>query len=156
MQWVARTMAAAPAAVMPLRVGSPAVLVVAYAALATGVAAVARVARAASRRLGPPRPRRRVGWAAATAAALAVTALLAAASPAHDARPPLAGEVVVSFLDIGQGDATLVQSGSANAPRHRAARWPDPARGSARPASGGSTGSCSRTRSPTTRAWRSR
>jgi competence protein ComEC len=112
-EWVARTMAGAPAAVMPLRVSSVPALALAYGALAAAVVGVARVGRAVALRLGPPRPRRRTGWAVAAAAA-AVTALLAAASPAHDARPPLAGEVVVSFLDIGQGDATLIQSGGAS------------------------------------------
>jgi competence protein ComEC len=112
-QWVARTMAGAPAAVLPLRVASPTALALAYAALGAAAVAIGRFARAAARRLGPPRPRSRLGWAAAGAAVTA-TALLAAASPAHDARPPLAGEVVVSFLNVGQGDSTLIQSGSAS------------------------------------------
>jgi competence protein ComEC len=111
-RWVARTMAGAPAAALPLRVGSPAALALDYAALAAAAVGIGRVARAAARRLGPPRPRRRRGWAAA--AAVGAATFLAAASPAHDARPPLAGEVVVSFLNIGQGDATLVQSGRAS------------------------------------------
>jgi competence protein ComEC len=111
-RWVARTMAGAPAAALPLRVGSPAALALDYAALAAAAVGIGRLARAAARRLGPPRPRRRRGWAAA--AAVGAAAFLAAASPAHDARPPLAGEVVVSFLNIGQGDATLVQSGRAS------------------------------------------
>ncbi|HEY7076039.1 MAG TPA: ComEC/Rec2 family competence protein [Solirubrobacteraceae bacterium] len=109
-EWVARTMAGAPAAVMPVRLTSPAALALAYAALAAGALAVGRAARAAAARLQiVPRPRR-VAWALAAAPVAAVT-LLVAASPAHDARPPLEGEVVVSFLNIGQNDATLVQSG---------------------------------------------
>jgi competence protein ComEC len=112
-EWVARTMAGAPAAAMPLRVGSPATLALVYGGLAVAVVGVARVARAVALRLGPPPPRRRTGWAVAAAVA-AVTAVLAVAAPAHDARPPLAGEVVVSFLDVGQGDATLIQSGGAS------------------------------------------
>jgi competence protein ComEC len=113
-QWVARTMAGAPAAALPLRVGSPAALALTYAALGAAALAIARFARSVARRLGPPRPRRRLGWTAAAAAAVTAAALLAAASPAHEARTPLAGEVVVSFLNIGQGDATLIQSGPAS------------------------------------------
>jgi len=115
-EWVARTMAGAPAGVMPVRLASPAALAAAYAALAAGALAARRVAQTADARFqltGRTPRRRRVVWAAVAAPAATVT-LLVAASPAHDAPPPLAGEVVVSFLDIGQGDATLVQSGRAS------------------------------------------
>jgi competence protein ComEC len=112
-EWVAHTMAGAPAAVLPLRIASPPVLAAAYAVLAGGVLAV----RAVARRLPPPVPRvgrPRYGLAAAAAGAGAVAVLLASASSAHDAPPVLDGDVVVSFLNIGQGDATLIQSGSAS------------------------------------------
>jgi competence protein ComEC len=66
------------------------------------------------------RPRRTVRWAlprewrsaaAATAAAAALAVvLLLPGGPA----PPRPGETVVSFLDIGQGDATLVQRDGAS------------------------------------------
>jgi competence protein ComEC len=115
-EWVARTMAGAPAAVMPVRLSTPPMLAGAYAALAGGVLVVRRLARTAAIRyqLAGRVPRRsRVVWAAVAAPAAAV-ALLAAASPAREAPPPLEGEVVVSFLNIGQGDATLIQSGRAS------------------------------------------
>jgi competence protein ComEC len=115
-EWVARTMAGAPAAVMPVRLSTPPMLAAAYVALATGALAVRRLARTAAIRyqLAGRMPRRpRVVWAA-VAAPVAAAALLAAAWPAQEAPPPLAGEVVVSFLNIGQGDATLIQSGRAS------------------------------------------
>jgi competence protein ComEC len=115
-EWVARTMAGAPAAVMPVRLSSPAALAGGYAALAAGALAVRRLARSVAVRYqlaGRMTRRTRVMWAA-VAAPVAAVALLAAASPAHDAPPPLDGEVVVSFLNIGQGDATLIQSGRAS------------------------------------------
>jgi competence protein ComEC len=116
--WVARTMASAPAAVAPVRLGSPLALAAAYGTLAT--AAVG--ARAALRRLeavrgplwlpathGPP-----LRWAVVAAPVVAVVALLAVATPTHVAPPPVGGEVVVSFLNIGQGDATLIRTASAS------------------------------------------
>jgi competence protein ComEC len=51
--------------------------------------------------------RRLAAAAAAVLAALAV--VLATATAAHGPRPPEPGELVVSFLDVGQGDATLLQ-----------------------------------------------
>jgi competence protein ComEC len=109
-EWVARTMAELPAAVMPLRIRSPAALAVAYAALAATVIPL----RALVARVPPPRLRNsREGLAAVAAAAGIAACVLAAASSARDARPLLDGEVVVSFLNVGQGDATLVQSGTA-------------------------------------------
>jgi competence protein ComEC len=112
-EWVAHTMAGAPAAVMPLRVSSPSALTAAYAALGAATLAL----RALLRRLPEPIPalrRPRLGLTAAVAGAGAVAVLLAAASSAREARPVLDGDVVVSFLNIGQGDATLIQSGRAN------------------------------------------
>jgi competence protein ComEC len=115
-EWVARTMAGAPAAVMPVRLGTPAMLAAAYGALAAGVLGVRRLVRIAAIRyqLAGRMPRRPgVVWAAVAAPAAAVT-LLVAASPVREAPPPVDGEVVVSFLNIGQGDATLIQSGGAS------------------------------------------
>jgi competence protein ComEC len=112
-EWVAHTMAGAPAAVMPLRIASPSALTAAYAVLGATTLAL----RALLRRLPEPIPsprRPRLGLAAALAAAGATAILLATASSAHEAPPVLEGDVVVSFLNIGQGDATLIQSGSAN------------------------------------------
>ena len=105
-------MADLPAAVMPVRIASVPALVLAYGALAAATLAVRRLVA----RLPPPhgparRSGRRVGVAAAAAALVAV---LATASSAHDAPPVLEGDVVVSFLDVGQGDATLIQSGATS------------------------------------------
>ena len=53
--------------------------------------------------------------AAVGAAALAAVALGIAATAGRDPRPQIGpGELVVSFLDVGQGDATLLQRGSAS------------------------------------------
>jgi competence protein ComEC len=110
-EWVARTMAGAPVAVLPVRVGSPAALAATYGALGAGVMWFAR----AVARLPPPHLQRpRTGLIASLAAVGAAAVLLAAASSAHDAPPVLEGDVVVSFLNIGQGDATLIQSGPTN------------------------------------------
>jgi competence protein ComEC len=113
-EWVAHTMAGAPAAVLPVRIGSLPALTAAYAALG----AVAVGLRSLLRRLPPPPPpglrRPRIALAAGAAAAGAAAVLLATASLAHDAPPILEGDVVVSFLNIGQGDATLIQSGRAS------------------------------------------
>jgi competence protein ComEC len=113
-EWVAHTMAGAPAAVLPLRIGSPAALTGAYAALGAATFAL----RALLRRLpGPPLQPvrlRRAHLAAAVAGVGAATVAFAAASAAHQAPPILEGDVVVSFLNIGQGDATLIQSGKAS------------------------------------------
>ena len=129
-QWVAATMAAAPAAVVPLRVSSPAALAAAYGMLAAtiiGIRAAWRRApaargwsfEAASWRAG------RTSWAvsddpsrswpagrrvAAVAVAVPVLVLVLATATGGDSVPPPArGELVVSFLDVGQGDATLLQ-----------------------------------------------
>ena len=112
-EWVARTFAAAPAAAVPVRLASPAALAAAYAALAAIVLGL----RAAWRRAAavgsipwtaPGRPRvRRV---LVLAAAVSVAALgLGAAVNVGSIEPPARGELVVSFLDVGQGDATLLQ-----------------------------------------------
>ena len=108
---VARTAAQAPYAAVPVRLGSAAALM---AAAALPVALAAAV-RAAARRL-PPAGLRRPGLrprpvpVLAACACVALVAVLAwrHAHPSFRAGP---GEVVVSFLDVGQGDATLVQDG---------------------------------------------
>jgi competence protein ComEC len=98
--------------------------VTAGAALAT--AALAAWARGPARD-GPLRPRR--GWASAWAAwlrrpgrraavvvvAVATALLLAPALPGCGSGPaaPDPRDLVVSFLDVGQGDATLIQHGAA-------------------------------------------
>jgi competence protein ComEC len=66
------------------------------------------VARRWLRRIGGRRRRRRAIGAAALAVAT-MAALFLIRGPA----PPRPGELVVSFLDVGQGDATLLQAGGA-------------------------------------------
>ena len=116
-QWTAHALGSAPAAVLPVRIGSTAGLVAAYVGLAAVVVAARRAAREIGRtrwalaggspwRTGRP-PRR--GALAAAAVVPAVALLLAAARDVDTAPPPVRGELVVSFLDVGQGDATLLQ-----------------------------------------------
>jgi competence protein ComEC len=93
---------------LPLR--SPAALVGAYALLAAAVV----IARRLGHRLAGRLPERAAWWrrlprvhrlALATSAALA---LFATAAPALDGPDP-PGRLTVRFLDVGQGDSTLVQ-----------------------------------------------
>ena len=131
-EWVARTMAAAPAAAVPVRLGSPAALAAAYAVMAAAIVA-ARRAAARSPVLGGTGGRsswsapggRRGSWPAAPdepagrwprrghivaiAAVVPVLALIVGAAHVATVPPPARGELVVSFLDVGQGDATLLQ-----------------------------------------------
>jgi competence protein ComEC len=110
-QWVARTFAGLPAGVLPLRIGSPGTLAIAYAALAAAVVPL----RGLVARLPPPSlHRRRAGAATVVAAGTVAVCLFAAASTAGEAPRVRDGEVVVSFLNVGQGDATLIQSGAAS------------------------------------------
>ncbi len=110
-EWVAHTLGAAPAAVLPVRLGSPAALAGAYAALAAALVGL----RAAWRRMEPaswltpdPAERRRRVVAALVAAPVVALGLVAAVD-VGSVEPPVRGELVVSFLDVGQGDATLLQ-----------------------------------------------
>ena len=134
-QWVADTMAAAPAAVVPLRLSSPAALAAAYGVLAAAILGIRVAWRRASAARGwsleaVSSPDGRWTWAASgplpldgpsrswparrrlVAAAVAVPVLvlvLATATGGDIVTPPARGELVVSFLDVGQGDATLLQ-----------------------------------------------
>jgi competence protein ComEC len=108
--WLAGRFADVPLAAVGLPLGSRTSVVVAYALLGAagwGVAVVARRAaasfeeRAARWRRLPSGPRR------AVAAALAAAALLAAVRVLAPPAPP--DRLTVSFLDVGQGDATLIQ-----------------------------------------------
>jgi competence protein ComEC len=106
LEWIAHVAAQPPAAVLPVRLGGPAGLALTYAA---GVAAIALAGRA-WRRAAPLGPRR----LALPAGALAAVALLLLPGPLRETHGPRGGELVVSFLDIGQGDATLLQHGGAS------------------------------------------
>jgi len=103
-EWVAHAAAGLPAAAVAVRVPGPGGLALAYVAMAALGLAAASAWRAWRRRAGPAA--RRAAWAgAAVAAVVAVIVVGLATRP-----PPRApGELVVSFLDVGQGDATLLQ-----------------------------------------------
>jgi competence protein ComEC len=111
--WVAHASAAAPLAAVDVRLRSPLALAATYATLGVGCwAALRAMGRGAGAPLSPAVRRRR-----AVLAATAVVLGCAGAAAAH-ARgrlpPPVPGELVVSFLDIGQGDATLLQRDGAS------------------------------------------
>ena len=109
--WLARWLAEAPGATIAVPLGSPAAVVAAYAVIGGIVLATRRAAREAEPtvtpalaawRRAPVRVRR---TAIATAAGLAALALVAWTSP-----PAPPERLTVSFLDVGQGDATLIQT----------------------------------------------
>ncbi len=107
---VAALFADAPAGQLQIALGHPAKVALAYAAIAVGALAAARLSRRLDTRASTavawvgrlPRRRR----AALAVAVCAAAALLAARglSPA-----PAPASLTVTFLDVGQGDATLVQ-----------------------------------------------
>jgi len=112
---VARTAAGVPYASVPVRLGSAAALAIAFAVPLALAAAV----RAAERRLPPAgiAGRARGLRPAPLAAALGCVAVVAVlgwrhAHPGFRAGP---GQLTVSFLDVGQGDATLIQDGDGTA-----------------------------------------
>ena len=132
-QWVADTMAAAPAAVVPLRsrrlplwplrtacsrrrssASAPRGAALRPRAGGRSTLCVAgrspRVGRgrAVRRRAVPSWPAGRRLVAAAVAVPVLVL-VLATATGGDSVTPPARGELVVSFLDVGQGDATLLQ-----------------------------------------------
>ncbi len=116
-EWVAHTAARAPLAAIAVHAPPPAVFGVWAALVAAAAAAVRRWGRepwpgAAGAGTGPaaalrrPGPRRRLAVVGAGLAAV----VAAGAAHARSAPPALArGELVISFLDVGQGDATLLQ-----------------------------------------------
>ena len=108
-EWVAHVAAQPPAAALPVRLGGPATLAVAYAALAALIALAGRAWRWTAAR--GPRPRSiRVTAAAVGVVGIGVVVVPALGTP----RPPQPGDFVISFLNIGQGDATLLQHGGAS------------------------------------------
>jgi competence protein ComEC len=99
-----------PGGQLSLPLGSPLAVLSAYAVLATAAIAATRLARRLAARI----PERTARWrrlprarrlALATTAALA---LLVTAAPALDGPGP-PGRLTVRFLDVGQGDSTLIQ-----------------------------------------------
>ena len=123
LEWVAHGAAGAPYAALPVRLGGPAGLALAYALPAAAVFAAIRMRRRWPRLAVAANPwpspalqsinggtrRLRVGAAVAVAAATLIVAVVAV--DRLRARPPqrAPGELVVSFLDVGQGDAVLLQ-----------------------------------------------
>ena len=110
--WLARAAGEPAHAVLPLRLGPGVAL--GLTAVIPGVALVGL--RSLARRLppGPParalcRSRRLLPLAAAVVVAAVLLIGARAVEPSFRAGP---GELVVSFLDVGQGDATLIQDGS--------------------------------------------
>ena len=117
---VAHAAAAAPAAVTAAHLGSPASLALAYLALGAGAVAIRPAWRALRVRAGAgpggARLATALGARAPAAPLLALAAIVAAglggvavARARAGPPPPAPGELVVSFLDVGQGDATLLQ-----------------------------------------------
>ena len=110
-EWIAHTMARAPAAAIPVRLGSPMGLALAYVVLGGTIVAARAAWRRASgwRARGDPwirPPRTAVAVAVAIPAGLA---LFAASVETGSVDPPARGELLVSFLNVGQGDATLLR-----------------------------------------------
>jgi competence protein ComEC len=99
--WLASAAAAAPAAAVPARIPSTGLLVAAYAVIAVLAWTLVRA---------PARHRRRLRMTLVGAGTVAVAALVSCAAPPA---PPDPDALVVSFLDVGQGDATLVQHAGA-------------------------------------------
>ncbi|HVL94323.1 MAG TPA: ComEC/Rec2 family competence protein [Solirubrobacteraceae bacterium] len=109
---VAVVAAGVPGATVPVALSGAAGAAAGYAALAAFLLAGRALWRVRARR-APARERRAPGPAAIAAAAVLAGGAALAAAGSGPPPPPHPDEVVVSFLDVGQGDATLVQSGGA-------------------------------------------
>jgi competence protein ComEC len=113
---IVRTFADAPGSSVVLPLGSRAGVALAYVLLAAIAATSRRVARRAEPRMSTAAaawrrlPTRRRAAAAALAAGFVAVGWRYANDP-----PAPPGRVTVSFLDIGQGDATLIQDGAGAA-----------------------------------------
>ena len=101
LEWVARAAASVPAASVTAPLASGWAVAGAYAGLALGALAIARVGRSRRGRMG-------LAVAAIAATAYGAFAWASVAAPG----PP--DEPTVSFLDVGQGDATLIQDGATS------------------------------------------
>jgi competence protein ComEC len=106
---IARWFAAPAWAELEVPALSPAATAALYAAIATGAWALAR-GGAPRRSLGPRRPRRR----AVLVALLVAAALAGPALVLHGGRGERAPGLRVSVLDVGQGDAILLQPRAAD------------------------------------------
>lgn len=104
LEWLAHAAAAAPAATVDLRLGSAPAVAAAYGGLVGTAVLFGRRRR--------PRRGRRAALAlggVGLAAVVAVVLGMRGGAPG----PPPAAQLRVSFLDVGQGDATLVQHAGA-------------------------------------------
>ena len=116
LEGIVRTFADAPGAGVALPLRSPLAVAAAYGAIAAGCLGAARIGRR-----GEPRARAAAGAfrhlsgraRAATAAGLAAAVALAWTHATAPAAPP--DRLTVRFLDVGQGDATLIQDGGGHA-----------------------------------------
>ncbi|MEA2139493.1 MAG: competence protein ComEC, partial [Solirubrobacteraceae bacterium] len=106
--WLAERAAALPLAEVQLGSPGPVGVVAAYAAAGAGALGWRRVRAMRTRSEPTPAARRRRRACLAIAAVGAVAAVAAAARPPAPPR-----DLTISFLDIGQGDATLIQHGRA-------------------------------------------
>jgi competence protein ComEC len=99
-----------PGGQLSLPLGSPFAVLIAYAVLTAGALMAARLARRLTGRV----PERAAHWRRLprarrlALAATAVLALVATAAPALDGPDP-PGRLTIRFLDVGQGDSTLIQ-----------------------------------------------
>jgi competence protein ComEC len=108
--WLAERCADLPGGQLALPLGSPAAVLAAYAVMAAGALLVARTARPVGPRLAElaARWRRAPRTTRAVLVALAGVAALAGSATALEGPGPPA-QLTVRFLDVGQGDATLIQ-----------------------------------------------
>lgn len=111
LSWLARVLAEAPGATLAMPLRSPFAVAAAYGAIAAAALAASRGARRAGPRIAPviaawdraPARLRLAGIGAGGAAVLlALVVWTGAPAPPRD--------LTVSFLNVGQGDATLVQA----------------------------------------------
>jgi competence protein ComEC len=112
LEWIAHVAAQPPAAALPVRLGGSAGLALTYAAGAAVIVLAGRGWRWAAAKSARAGPRRR--GRGAVAGAVAGLAALGVAPSLGSPHAPQPGEFVISFLNIGQGDATLLQHGGAS------------------------------------------
>jgi competence protein ComEC len=110
---IVRSFADAPGARVVLPLGSRAAVTLAYALIVVLVAAVRR----SSRRMEPRTSSAAAAWRRLpsrhrTAGVALLAGLVAAGWRFATGTPPPPAQLTVSFLDIGQGDATLIQDGN--------------------------------------------
>jgi competence protein ComEC len=109
--WLARLVAEAPGATLTLPLKSPVAVAGAYGAIAAAALMVRRGLHKAEPSITPALAAwRRLPARVRLAAILAVTATTAIALVSWTATPSAPRDLTVSFLDVGQGDATLIQA----------------------------------------------